>query len=455
MRRSTKAPWGRKKACICALLALLLLWHPFPQGPMPAWAAGAAENTVAEAPSEEEPPEEITSQELAADEADLAQLVADPQKDLREKLNEVFRRYTTMGASVAFIQNGKVTFTHVYGDRLRNEAPVTEDTAFQVGSIGKMVVGIGLMQLVEQGKAGLDDDIGGILGFPIRNPHFPDVPITLRQVMSHTASLRDNGFYQAALYGRGEPLSQLFVRERLSYLFYSDIQPGSRYEYSNFGGGIAGSLLEKLSGQTVDDYMKEHVFGPLGITAGYQAALLPESLFLADMYEMPSKRRIKTLREDPTRIVTPQPEKDYILTAGKLIISAPDLAKLLAMLCEGGVYQGTTLLKGKTVLEMTSPQGGRGSVAGACANGLFMNIIENNQVEGRLMFGHGGKANGMLCAAYFDPKDRTGVVMLTNGCNNRKTYNRVGMLGRAVMRVCYGELLDPDGLRESPFLVVD
>lgn len=74
-------------------------------------------------------------------------------------------------------------------------------------------------------------------------------------------------------------------------------------------------------------------------------------------------------------------------------------------------------------------------------------------MDGRLLYGHGGKANGMLCAAYFDPTDRTGVVMLTNGCQNRSAYNGVGMLGRQILSLCYEQLIDPTHEAEDPFEV--
>ena len=168
---------------------------------------------------------------------------------------------------------------------------------------------------------------------------------------------------------------------------------------------------------------------------------------------MPRRQLAKALREDSTAIASPDAETHYFLTAGKLVISAPDLAKLLIALCDGGVYQNARILKESAVREIITPQNYRGSVACESGNGLFLNIITNDQVEGRTMYGHGGKANGMLCAAYFDPADRTGVVMLTNGCNNRSVYNGVGMLGRQVMRLCYELLITPTHAVEDPFLV--
>ena len=82
-----------------------------------------------------------------------------------------------------------------------------------------------------------------------------------------------------------------------------------------------------------------------------------------------------------------------------------------------------------------------------------MNIYENIQVEGRTLYGHGGKAHGMLCAAYFDPADRTGVVMLTNGCNNTPSRFGVGLLGRRVLTAVYEHWLDREHVEKDAFAV--
>ena len=368
------------------------------------------------------------------------------------KLDEMFKRYDTLGACVAVIQNGSIAYVHCYGQAKPGGPDIAADTVFQVGSISKMVANIGLMQLLDKCDIALDSELGDVLGYPVRHPDYPNTPVTLRQLMTHTASLRDSGDYQAALYGSPRPLSQL-LGQRARFTFYRNQEPGFERAYSNFGGGLIGSLIEALSGQTLDGYMQENVFAPLAITAAYQPSRIPEDTPMADMYVMPQRRLAKALGEDPTAITQPDAETHYFLTAGKLVISAPDLAKLLIALCDGGVYQNARILKESAVREMTTPQNYRGSVACESGHGLFMNIITNDQVEGRTMYGHGGKANGMLCAAYFDPSDRTGVVMLTNGCNNRSVYNGVGMLGRQIMNLCYELLITPTHTAEDPFLV--
>lgn len=369
-----------------------------------------------------------------------------------EELDRIFKRFSTLGACVAVIQNGEVTFTHCYGQLRPGGADVTPDTAFQVGSIAKMVANIGLMQLVEKQNISLDSELGALFGLPIRHPDYPSTPITLRQWMTHTASLRDSGDYDQALAGNVRSLRTLF-RNRAAYTFLSGVEPGTRREYTNFGGGLIGAAIEQLSGQPLDRYMQENVFGPLGITAAFQPALIPEETPLADIYHMPQKMLGKRLRADDTLLTAANPQTHYWLTAGKLIISAPDLCKLLIALCDGGVCGETRLLKESTVAEMIAVQNRRGSVACDSESGLFLNIITDSQVEGRTMYGHGGKAYGMLCAAYFDPADRTGVVMLTNGCRCNIVYNGVGMLGRAIMRVCYDEVIGPGHIAEDPFAV--
>ena len=217
--------------------------------------------------------------------------------------------------------------------------------------------------------------------------------------------------------------------------------------------GSSARWWKKLSGQTFDEYMQENVFGPLGITAAYQAALIPQDRVLADIYHMPEKTLGKRLREDTSLITQPDFETHYFLTAGKLIISAPDLCRILIALCDGGIYENSRILSESAVQEMMTRQNDIGSVACESGHGLFINIITDDQVQGRTMYGHGGKAYGMLCAAYFDPTDRTGVVMLTNGCEDDSMHNGVGMLGRVIMRICYNRIVNPTHETEDPFAV--
>lgn len=372
-----------------------------------------------------------------------------------ERLFSLLERYSTMGAVVCLIENGQVTDTFAYGRRVyRDAVPMTADTVFQVGSISKLVTGIGLMQLVERGLLGLDDDLGDVMGYPIRHPEYPDTPVTLRQLMTHTAGLRDNGYYELAIDGKGRSLEWLFAN-KAEYLFLPRNEPGLQYEYSNFGGGLGGAILERVTGQTLDEYMQQNVFGPAGVTAAYHAALLPKDAPVANVYHMPGKQMGKNVLAARERAFDDEadPGLHYTSSAGGLLITAGGLARLLVALCDDGVVGDARLLLPDTARLMRTPQNGLGSVSCQSGRGLFVNILTDDQVEGRTLYGHGGKAYGMLCAAYFDPTDRTGVVMLTNGCSLKSVHNGVGMLGRLVCTLCYREFLEPTHRAENPYLI--
>ena len=171
--------------------------------------------------------------------------------ELNARLDAHFQRFAALGACVAVFENGQIVYTYCYGSRNAQGDPVTPESGFQVGSISKLVTGVGLLQLVEQGKAGLEDELSDLLALNVRSPYYPDAPVTLRQLMTHTAGLRDSWAYANALVGDVQPLDQLFSDKNRENMFLANYKPGERFRYSNFGGGLAGSLMERLTGQTL------------------------------------------------------------------------------------------------------------------------------------------------------------------------------------------------------------
>lgn len=354
----------------------------------------------------------------------------------QQAFERILYEYQTMGASIALIKDGSIVDTFQYGRANRaDNTPVTGETHFRVASVSKMVSAVGVMRLVEQGDIGLDSELGAVFPFPIRNPYYPDTPITLRQVMSHTASLSDEYHYKQATDGKITLLEHVFDGNytRMNFLRR---QPGTAVAYSNFGGGLLGSLIEELSGYTVDEYMQLHVFNPLGISAGYHTPCLPQDTQIARVYNVESTGMTLDLMADDDEHWDPDPELAYVHTAGALVISAEGLAKILIALAGDGSVDGVQLLQPETVGLMRTRQDHIGSVACDAGRGLNMNIIEDRLVSGRTLYGHQGKAYGMICAAYCDPTDGTGVVLLTNGCNTA-TVDTVARIARAVIAQAY------------------
>lgn len=357
---------------------------------------------------------------------------ADEHDANAKRLERVLRTYNAVGASIVFIKEGRIVDVYHYGKANRAEGiPVGDDTLFRVGSVTKMVSALGVMKLWEMGEFNLDEDIGTYFGFKARNPYFPSVPITIRQIMSHTSSLADNGHYSRALNGDIVRLSSMFAGT-LSSTDFSRYEPGTRYHYSNFGGGLLGSVIELFTAGTADEWLSETVYQPLNITASYFTPNMPEDTQIARIYD-PKTLGVLFDSEPLTRAdMAADFERHYTYTAGALSISAIDLAKVLMIIADDGIVDGRMILNPETVHAMREAQNNIGSVRCDAGRGLNLNIITNSIVQGRTLYGHQGKAYNMICAAYCDPTDRTGVVLLTNGCDD-STFNSVARIVRGTM----------------------
>ena len=187
------------------------------------------------------------------------------------------------GLAFVAIEDGKPTFEHYSGRRrivTGNSAldlPVTADTRFRVASISKPFVAVGCMRLVEQGLLDLDADVSEYLGWQLRNPAFPDDPITPAMLLSPVSSRRHGESYSLPL---TRSLREFFTPgndawENGPHFAGSlagpsgapdpKLAPGMYYTYCNLGFGVMGTVIERVSGMRFDLYMRERVLQPLGV----------------------------------------------------------------------------------------------------------------------------------------------------------------------------------------------
>src|SRR5574338_1179206 len=162
------------------------------------------------------------------------------------------------GVAVAIVKNGAVMMAAGYGEsNVELHAPVTAETMFQSGSVGKQFTSAGVMTLVEEGKIGLDDPIV---------KYFPNAPpawrgITVRHLLTHTSGIPDYTT-DAMDYRRDYTEDEL---ETMAFGLTPEFPPGSRWNYSNTGYVLLGILIHKASGKFYGDLLRERVFTPLGM----------------------------------------------------------------------------------------------------------------------------------------------------------------------------------------------
>ena len=163
---------------------------------------------------------------------------------------------------IAFDRRG-ITATRVHGfaDKATGRT-VTADDPVRIASISKLVTTIGVMRLVEAGKLDLDADVSNLLGWRLRNPAFPDAPITLRLLLSHRSSLTDGaGYWQVPLGGK---LRGVAEDPRAWDTAHA---PGAYFRYANLNFPLAAQIMEQVTGERFDKLMHRLVLEPLGIDA--------------------------------------------------------------------------------------------------------------------------------------------------------------------------------------------
>ena len=269
--------------------------------------------------------------------------------DLYEALNAESSSHNSMGVSLVAYDGftGQFyTYSYGYADRGADRR-INTDTKIRIASLSKFVVAICAIKLVDEGKLDLDEDISTYLGYRVRNPDYPNNPITARMLMQHSSSIHDSTAFTESLMGRDRKTTQDLLSRGSSYF----ARPGSTHLYSNFGYTVLGAVVEHASGVKLDAYASRVLFEPLGIDAAFQAINLDDSDNLAALYDAGHG----VSRSVSAQIASNRSGalgQDQHLAQGSLLISALDYAKILAMLGNGGVFLGERILSPEAVSEI-------------------------------------------------------------------------------------------------------
>lgn len=322
----------------------------------------------------------------------------------------VMQKYSAVGAAVAIVKEGKIVYTHSFGFKdLENKIDLTDQDIFRIASISKSFSATSIMQLVELGKVSLDDDFGDLIGFRIRNPKYPDQKITLKMALSHTSSLNDSqGYLNLDLINPDKNPNWAKC--------YNDYAPGTKFDYCNLNFNIIGAIIEKKSGERFDHYVKSYVLKPLGLYGGYWVASLDSNRF-AKLYEYNSTNKLFTEAKMAyaPRITEIQ---NYVMgystpifsPTGGMKISATDLAKYMIMHMNYGKSNGVKIISKKSAKLMqtaiTNDEGYGLAIRGS-----------NTLIPGVELKGHTGSAYGLYSTMFFNPKEKFGFVIITNGIN--------------------------------------
>ena len=341
-----------------------------------------------------------------------------------QRLNQLMQEHPVMGLSIAVVKEGKVVHTQALGWKEEGKVSLQTSDLFRIASISKSFTATGLLQLVEKGKISLDDEVSSLIGFPIRNPKFPDRVITLRMLLSHTSSLNDSqGYFTLDV---AHPDKNVRWQE-----VYNTYSPGEGYQYCNLNFNLAGAILEKHSGVRFDTYIQENILKPLGLYGGYDVDQLDKSR-LATLYNyqrdsalfVPSPAAYSSKREELKTYVSGYSTPIFSPTGG-MKISAPDLAKYLLLHMNYGKVGKVRLISAAHAQEMQTP------LSSVENYGLAL-WKTNVLIPGVELVGHTGSAYGLYSALFFNPEEKFGFVVISNGCDPTEEEGYIRVIRRAL-----------------------
>ena len=321
-----------------------------------------------------------------------------------------------------------------------------ENTCFRIASVTKWVTAIGLMTLYDQGKLDLDRDISSYLGFKVRNPAFPNTPITARMLMSHTSSLSPD----ASDY---HPDWSRIGKKGYDPIFNESAEPGTVYAYADYNGALFGCLIEAITKQSVQNYLNSKVFKktnsvvtihnagpfyhhsftsigeaawytglstPLGLTAAYSPVFLPDGTVCKDLLKKNGSVDI-SVKKDRNRTYNNKadPKGNNGYTVGKLYINTASLTRLALMMLNGGELNGVRILKSSTVKLMESDQ----KLLAESPYGL--STVRLYQFDRGIWYGHQGRYSGLTSNVYYQRETGITMALVMNGYDYKLEDNIV------------------------------
>ncbi|WP_442485545.1 serine hydrolase [Aeoliella sp. SH292] len=303
--------------------------------------------------------------------------------------------------SICLVDEGRIVGSRAYGSAdLANSKPANAETMYRIGSVSKLFTDLAIMQLVAAGKIDLDAPIQTYI------PEFkPDnqfgIPITLRMLMSHQSGLVREppvGNY----FDANEPtLEETVLSLNGLKLVY---KPGERTKYSNAAIAVVGYAIEKVSGQSYNDYMREHILEPMQMTnssmvhEGKTKEQLAEAL-MWNHHQAPFPAPVFELGTAP---------------AGNLYATVDDLGNFLVTIFSGGSYEGAEVLSSDTLATMLD-----GSKAAGEDDPMYGIGFRLGKIDGHSTFGHGGAVYGFSTQFFGLPEEKIGVAVATSrDCSN-------------------------------------
>lgn len=358
------------------------------------------------------------------------------------KIHVLMRLVGFPSLSACIIVDDEIIWSKAYGiyDK-QNNKQATTDTIYMLASITKTIVGTALMQLYEQDLFDLDEDVNNHLPFDLRNPNYPNDPITFRMLLSHTSSLNVNTQMQYYWFNfSADPPFEFFPEPYLeefllpggryydSTIWSKTFRPGQQAMYANVGYDLIAYLVELISNQCFLEYCQQNIFIPLEMKhTSFNLSQLPiEHVAIPYQRIMGRYFHLNELHFLFNEFTPPDIYWRFrAYPAGGLYSTVSDLSRFLIAHMNQGVYNNTQILKKETVELMHEIQPGN-------TLGYGLAWMHTSITPRLVVSGHGGDLHGVDTWMLYCQTTNKGVIYLANG---NPAYSTLPLRGIILYRI--------------------
>lgn len=380
------------------------------------------------------------------------------QRDVDDALAQVMENYKAAGVTVATVELGRLSQAGAWGWAVKNEREMTPDTKIRIASISKVVIAMCAMAMAEDGVVDLDAPISDYWGAGAVNPYSKTQP-TARTFMTHTSSLKDLDTTRGLSRLKGILQSSASWR---------NMEPGSGsyWSYSNFGMCILGTTLELACDGLLDDYLQERFLEPIGARASFCGGKL-DAGEVATLYTTGGVGR--SAAEHAGQAVPTQIGQTASYFPGGYTTSAVDMAKLVAVLANDGVYKEplyeyieaedtesgtqmviakplegkfkeTRLLSEESVADMETPRFTVSPGETADFEQCLILRRQENVMGQETLYYHTGSAYGVFSLMTYNPETKNGIVVITTGAARNMNERGMYALCYDLMELLYAKM---------------
>ncbi len=350
-------------------------------------------------------------------------------ESLTAALTTAYKQNDFPGFSVAIVNSDSILYENAFGFAdLEKKTPYTTTTVQPIASVSKLFIGMSVMKAIEQGLFTLDTEINSILPFKLQHPYTPEVPITLRHLVTHTSGITDHADTYKKTYLYNTPVNEdnpiyrllkskgygaegkdttlaAFLQDYLSTAgsYYSNKNfnkqaPGKRYEYSNIGSDLAAWLIELKSGMSFAEYTQKHILLPLQMTHATWSTANADQAKLSALYTGDKKSYPKY-----SSVTYPD---------GGLTTSCHELSLFLKEVIAGQQGKGK-ILKPESYAKMLQPAFSD-SYKPENLNPAEPNIGVFYAIKKSGIIGHSGSDGGVTAFLFFNPAKGYGMLFIAN-----------------------------------------